>query len=164
MEVFFFLIDFLFLVQLHILMPLKKWQFLLLSQVQLCDTMDCSPPGSSVHEILQARILDWVTIPFSKGSSQPRDRIYVSCMGKQLLYHLSHQGRYLYVPAKPNCHLRLLKDNISVRILLTWEQGFPGGTTGKEPACQCKRPKRCGFDPWVGEEMTIHSSFLAWRI
>ena len=29
--------------------------------------------------------------------------------------------------------------------------GFPGGANGKEPACQCKRPKRCGFDPWVGK-------------
>ena len=39
----------------------------------LCDPMDCSPPGSPVHEILQARILEWVAIPFSSGSSQPRD-------------------------------------------------------------------------------------------
>ena len=35
----------------------------------LCDPMDCRPPGSSVHGILQARILDWVAIPFSRGSS-----------------------------------------------------------------------------------------------
>ena len=41
--------------------------------------MDCSPPGSSVHEIFQARILEWVTISFSRGSSQPRDRTQVSC-------------------------------------------------------------------------------------
>ena len=39
----------------------------------LCDPMDCSPPGSSVHGILQARILEWIAISFSKGSSQPRD-------------------------------------------------------------------------------------------
>ena len=39
----------------------------------LCDLMDCSPPGSSVHGISQARILKWVAIPFSRGSSQPRD-------------------------------------------------------------------------------------------
>ena len=39
----------------------------------LCDPMDCSPPGSSVHGILQARIVEWVAIPFSRGSSQPRD-------------------------------------------------------------------------------------------
>ena len=47
----------------------------------LCDPMDCSPPGSSVHGILQARILEWVTIPFSRGSSQPRNRTQVSCIG-----------------------------------------------------------------------------------
>ena len=46
----------------------------------LCDPMDCSPPGSSVHGILQARILEWVIIPFSKGSSRPRDQTQVSCI------------------------------------------------------------------------------------
>ena len=44
----------------------------------LCDPMDCSPTGSSVHGILQARILGWVAMPFSRGSSQPRDRTQVS--------------------------------------------------------------------------------------
>ena len=44
----------------------------------LCDPVDCSPPGSSVLGILQARILEWVAIPFSRGSSQPRDRTQVS--------------------------------------------------------------------------------------
>ena len=47
--------------------------------------------------------------------------------------------------------------------------GFPGGTSGKEPACQCRRIKRCRFDLWVGkilleEGMATHSSILAWRI
>ena len=46
----------------------------------LCDPMDCSPPGSSVHGIFQARILEWVAISFSRGSSQPRDRTQVSCI------------------------------------------------------------------------------------
>ena len=45
----------------------------------LCDPMDCSLLGSSVHGILQARILEWVAIPFSRGSSQPRDWAQVSC-------------------------------------------------------------------------------------
>ena len=48
----------------------------------LCDPIDCSPPGSSVHGILQARILEWVAISFSRGFSRPRDRIcvsYISC-------------------------------------------------------------------------------------
>ena len=42
--------------------------------------MDCSPPGSSVHGILQARILEWVAISFSRGSSQPRNQTQVSCI------------------------------------------------------------------------------------
>ena len=44
------------------------------------DPMDCSPPGFSVHEISQARILEWVAISFSRGSSQPRDRTHI-CFG-----------------------------------------------------------------------------------
>jgi len=48
------------------------------SCLTLYNPMDCSPPGSSVHGILQARILEWVAIPFSRGSSQPRDRTQVS--------------------------------------------------------------------------------------
>ena len=43
----------------------------------LCDPMDCSPPGSSVHRILQGRIMECVAIPFSKGSSRPRDQTQI---------------------------------------------------------------------------------------
>ena len=56
----------------------------------LCDLMDCSPPGSSVYGLLQTRILEWVAIPFSKGSSRPRNQTftsYVSCMDKWVLDH-----------------------------------------------------------------------------
>ena len=42
--------------------------------------IDCSPPGSSVHGILQARMLEWVAISFARGSSQPRDQTCVSCI------------------------------------------------------------------------------------
>ena len=44
----------------------------------LCDPMDCSPPGSSVHGIFQAVVLEWIAISFSRGSSQPRDQTLVS--------------------------------------------------------------------------------------
>ena len=44
----------------------------------LCNPVDCSPPGSSIHGIFQARILEWVAISFSRGSSRPRDRTEVS--------------------------------------------------------------------------------------
>ena len=56
----------------------------------LCDPMDCSPPGSSVHGIFQTRILEWVAISYSRGSSQPKDQTYISCascIGRQILYH-----------------------------------------------------------------------------
>ena len=52
--------------------------------------MDYGPPGSSVHGILQARILEWVAISFSRASSWPRDQThitYVSCIGRHVLYH-----------------------------------------------------------------------------
>ena len=49
------------------------------SCLALCDPTDCSPPGSSIHAILQARILEWVALHFSRGSSQPRDWTQVSC-------------------------------------------------------------------------------------
>ena len=53
----------------------------------LCDPVDCSPPGSSVHGTSPAKILEWVAISFSKGSSRPRDQICVSCIGRWILYH-----------------------------------------------------------------------------
>ena len=57
--------------------------------------MDCSLPGSSVHEILQARILKPEAIPFSRRSSWPKDKNQVSCITDRLFYHLSHQGSSL---------------------------------------------------------------------
>ena len=63
------------------------------SRVQLCNPIDCSPPGSSVPAILQARILEWVAMPSSKGSSQPRDGTHISCLGRWVLYHLVPPGK-----------------------------------------------------------------------
>ena len=51
-----------------------------------CDPMDCSPPGSSAHEILQLRILEWVAISFSRGSSWPRDWTCLSCIEADSLH------------------------------------------------------------------------------
>jgi len=61
---------------------------------QLCPTL-CDPRDYRVHGILQARILEWVAVPFSKGSSQPRDQIQVSCIAGGFFYQLSHQGSQL---------------------------------------------------------------------
>ena len=60
------------------------------SIMSLCNPMDCSPPGSSVHGTLQARTLEWVAVPFSRGSSWPGDGTrmsQVSCIGRQVVYH-----------------------------------------------------------------------------
>ena len=92
---------------------LKSLRWKLLSHVQLYDTMDCSPPGSSVHGILQARILEWVAISFYKGSSQPRDWTCVFCLAggllhnRQILYQMNHQvspiiGYVLVIYCTPN--------------------------------------------------------------
>ena len=59
----------------------------------LCNPMDYSPPGSSVHGIFQIRILEWISIPFSRGPSRPRDWTHISyvfCIGRWVLYCLSH--------------------------------------------------------------------------
>ena len=57
------------------------------SYLTLCNPVDCSLPVSSVHGILQARILEWVAIAFSRGSSRLRDGTQVSGMGGWILYH-----------------------------------------------------------------------------
>ena len=54
-----------------------------------CNPMDCRPPGSSVNGILQARTMEWVAIPFSKGSSQPRDQTLDLCITGRSLKRLS---------------------------------------------------------------------------
>ena len=62
------------------------------SCLTLCNPTDCSLPGSSIYGISQARILEWVAISFSRGSSRPRDRTWVSRFVGRCFYHLSHQG------------------------------------------------------------------------
>ena len=67
----------------------------------LCDPMDCNLPDSSVHGIFLTRILEWVVISFSRGSSQPKDWTlfsWVSCIGRQVLYH----GAIWQVPSNSN--------------------------------------------------------------
>ena len=53
----------------------------------VCDPMDCSPPGSSVHGILQESVLEWVARPSSRGSSHSTDQTYSSCFGEWILHH-----------------------------------------------------------------------------
>ena len=65
---------------------------------QPCNPMDCSSPGSSVHGIFRARILEWVAISSSRGSSWSRYRTglsCISCFGRQVLYHWCHLGSHV---------------------------------------------------------------------
>ena len=57
----------------------------------LCDPLDYNLPGSSLHGIVQARVLEWIAIPFSRGSAQPRDRIQDLLHCRQILYCLGHK-------------------------------------------------------------------------
>ena len=73
-----------------------------------CESRDCSQPGSSVHGILQARILEWVAIPFSKRYSQPRDQTWVSYIAGRFLtvwatietHTLTHTHTHTYWTAR----------------------------------------------------------------
>ena len=67
----------------------------------LCNPMDYSLPGSSVNEISQARILEWVAISFSRVSSQPRDWTHISCIGRQAFLTFTTEP-----PRKPKLPLR----------------------------------------------------------
>ena len=65
------------------------------SRLTLCNPIDCSPPGSSVHGVLQARTLEWVAMTSSRGSSLHRDQThisYISCLGRWVLHHWCHLG------------------------------------------------------------------------
>ena len=74
-----------------LLRPFHVWVCICAQLHQPCLTlwhpMGCSPPGSSAHGIAQARILEWVAISSSRGSSQPRDQTHISCISRRILYH-----------------------------------------------------------------------------
>ena len=79
-----------FSVGIQLFFFLRVWTVCTQSCLTLCDPMDYSPPGSSVHGISQARVLEWVAISYSRGSSWLRDRTCVSCIsciGRWILYH-----------------------------------------------------------------------------
>ena len=72
----------------------------------LCDPMDCSPPGSSLYEIFQARILEWIAISFSRGPSQPRDRTQVSCIAGRCFTDWATREATLDADLLENCYIR----------------------------------------------------------
>ena len=100
----------------------------------LCDSMDCSLPDSSVHGILQTRILEWVAMPSSRGSSWPRGRTHVLC-----LLHLQASS----VSSRTSLVAQTVKRLSTIRE--TWVQSL-------------------GWEDLLEKEMAIHSSTIAWKI
>ena len=97
----------------HFIAPLKLTQHSkatvcaesLQSCPALCNSMDYSPSGSSVYGILQARLLERVCVPSSRGASRPRDRTWVSsvsCTGRRVLYHQCHLEHDVVKQLYPN--------------------------------------------------------------
>ena len=88
----------------------------------LCNPVDCSPPGSSVHGILQTRTLEWVAIPFSRGSSQPRDQTcfsFISCFGRWILYLWATRG-YIIHCSMLNCGPQKICPLLNLLNLWVW--------------------------------------------
>ena len=86
----------------------------------LCDPMDCNLPGSSVHGILQAGMLEWVVMSFSRGSSQPRDQTWVS----------STAGRFFTYWATRDSKVTCCVESPQIWLVLTYDL--------KEQRCQLK--------------------------
>ena len=104
-----------------------KWSEVTQSYLTLCDPMDCSLPGSSVHGIFQARVLEWGAIAFSRGSSQPRDRTRVSHIVGRCFYCLSHQG------SLPKPYLTPFPEKRTIARTKRW----PDSNDGMNSNCLC---------------------------
>ena len=102
----------------------------------LCDPMDCSPPGSSVSGMLQARILEWVAMPSSRGSSQCRDQTWVSCIA----------GRFFMIWAT---------GEETARVITFWCHGT--FLCWAPSSCQATSPGQCPSQ----EALTLASSHMA---
>ena len=103
----------------------------------LCDPMDCSPPGSSVHGILQARTVEWIAIPFSRESFQPRDRTQVSCIA----------GRFFTVWGSREMNSRKPSSKTTPAI---YQQGRQP-VQGSSPSHTWKHPPRGEEGLWIGQ-------------
>ena len=120
----------------------------------LCDPIDCSPPGSSIRGISQARILEWVAIPFSRESSPPRDWnciSCVSCIGRHILYHCATWEALLTLQLY--FFKKIIFNITSIFHLLLTLPGFPVSSAGKESTCNAGDPgliPGSGRSSWEG--------------
>ena len=98
----------------------------------LCNPMDCSSPGSSVHGVLQARTLEWAAMPSSRGSSWPRDRtcmFYIICIGSGFFPTSA--------PGKPTfCVRNTLKEIPEWVLIWKWKRKIAGVTRSRDHTYQ----------------------------
>ena len=126
------------------------WKLVIQSCPTVCKPMDCSPPGSSVHEILQARIPEWIAISFSKGSSRLRDWTWVSCIPGRCFN--------LWVTREA-----LFNITYTYKTLIGRESVIFKTTDDKEPACNAGDPgsiPESGRSPGEGNGYPLQYSCL----
>ena len=127
----------------------------------LCNPVDCSLPGSSIHGIFQPRVLEWVAISFSRGIFliQGSNPDLSHC--RQMLYRLSHQGSN-----SKKYSLFIWNSNLTQYPLVSWILGFPGSSAGKESACNAGDPTLIpgSCSPWGCKEldMTEQLNWTEW--
>ena len=122
----------------------------------------CSPPGSSVYGIFQARILEWVAISFSRRFSQPRDRTLVSYTAGRLFTNwamreapcLLRAYQILYTHTHTHTHM----------FCLIFGASLIAQSVKNLPAVQENRVLSFGWEDLLEKEMATHSSILAWKI
>ena len=118
--------------------------------------MDCSPPGSSVHGIFQARILEWVAISFPKGSSQTRDRIPGSSTGKE---SICNAGDLWLIPGSGKSP----GEEIGYPLQYTWAS-LMAQLVKSLPAVWETWVQSLAWEDPLEENMATHSDICAWRI
>ena len=108
-----------------------------------CDPVDCSPPGCSIHGILQAWILERVALPSSRGSSRPRDQTHISSTGRQILYHLATRKdpKWNICPHRKN----------SMRLFVTAFFMIASVQTGECPSVTKKLSKCSPMGEWTNK-------------
>ena len=109
--------------------------------VQFCPTL-CDPTDYTVLGILQARILEWVAVPFSRGSSQPRDRTQVSHIAGRFFTSWATWEALKYIKNSWNSILRKWTTQLQ-----NTQRHFPDGPVIKTPCSECRRHE---FSPWSG--------------
>ena len=126
----------------------------------LCNPMDYSLPGSSIHGIFQARVLEWVVISFPRGSSQPSYQTQVSCF---IIHMISNLMIFHTIFSICQTYLCICPSRTSIQLISTiWTFSIIQDLllfrwlSVKESTWKCRRHRKCSFVLWVGK--------IPWRL